>query len=71
MQCIKEKAFCFLITAFVLYCDAKHLDILWGPVMFVVTFFWFTQKWEPVFYTMTLKSDITSPQETFYRPRRE
>ena len=29
------------------YCDVKHLDIFWGsPVMFVVTCFWFTQKWE-------------------------
>ena len=26
-------------TAFVFYCDTKHPDILWGPVMFVVTLF--------------------------------
>ena len=65
LQYIKKKVFCFLITAFVFYCDVKHLDILWGPVMFVVTCFWFTEKWELVFYTMTLKSDITFLQETF------
>ena len=30
LQYIKKKAFCFLITAFVFYCDVNHLDILWG-----------------------------------------
>ena len=28
LQYIKKKVFCFLITAFVFYCDVKHLDIL-------------------------------------------
>ena len=27
------------IAAFVFYCDPKHSDVLWGPVMFVVTCF--------------------------------
>ena len=65
LQFLKKKIFCFLITTFVFYCDEKHLDILWGPVMFVVTCFQFTQKCKLVFYTMTLKSDTTFPQERF------
>ena len=28
-----------ITTAFVFCCDAKHLDILWGPVVFVGTCF--------------------------------
>ena len=44
-----------IAAAFVFYCVVKDLDILWGPVMFVVTCFWFTHKWELAFYTMALK----------------
>ena len=30
LQYIKKKIFFSLITAFVIYCDVKYLDILWG-----------------------------------------
>ena len=34
LQSLQEKT---VATAFVIYCDAKHSDILLGPVMFVLT----------------------------------
>ena len=30
LQYIKKKVFCIFITAFVFYCDVRHLGILWG-----------------------------------------
>ena len=34
LQYLQEKT---VATAFVIYCEAKHSDILLGPVMFVLT----------------------------------
>ena len=34
LQSLQEKT---VATAFVIYCEAKHSDILLGPVMFVLT----------------------------------
>ena len=31
----KEKS---IATAFVFYCDSKHSNILWGPVMFAIVY---------------------------------
>ena len=58
MQYIKKKLFSFLITAFVFYCDVKHLDILWGSSHVCFYLFLVYSKMGAVFYTMTLKTQI-------------
>ena len=52
LQYIKEKVFYFLMTAFVFYCDVKHLDILWGSSHVCCYLFLVYPKMGAVFYTM-------------------
>ena len=56
LQYIKEKVFCFLVTAFVFYCDVKHLDILLGSSHVCSYLILYYSKMRAVFYTMALKS---------------
>ena len=58
LQYIKEKVFCFLMTAFVFYCDVKHLDILWRSSHVCCYLFLIYPKMGAVFYTMVFPNSF-------------